>query len=138
MKLRDITQEDIEYLKEHSASRGILKNQPPLIEFCYALEHEGRLMGIGGIRLINTTTAWCWIDATPEAKNHIIRVYRIIRDWMQILVEQHKLKRLQAYIEPDFPEAIRMAQHLGFKKESIMKNFLPDGDALMYVRLYNG
>lgn len=136
MIFRETTQDDMDYMKDNSVSRGIMKYQPEFIDYCYSLEHDGKLLGIGGIRMINTSTAWCWIDMTEDAKNHIITVYRVIREWMIELVRQHKLKRLQAYIEPDFPEAIRMAQHLGFEKESILKDFMPDGNALMYVRFF--
>lgn len=136
MKFRETTQSDFEYMKDHSISRGILKSQPNEIEFTYALEHEGKLLGIGGIRLINCTTAWAWIDMTTDVGNHIIVVYRVIKEWMEKLVEEKGLRRLQAYIEPDFPEAIRMAQHLGFHKESILERFLSDRDAYLFVRIF--
>ena len=136
MIFREMTQQDVRFMKDNSVSRGILKRQPEQMEFTYALEHEGNLLGIGGIRLINLTTAWCWVDMTSIAGEHIIIVYRVIKEWMEKLVEEKELKRLQAYIELDFPEAIRMAQHLGFEKESILEGFLPSGDAFLYRRLF--
>lgn len=132
-----MTLEDVEYMKEHSMSRGILKNQPEQIEFYYALEHEGRLLCIGGARMINLSTAWCWVDLSDNAKDNIREVYRSIKEWMLEIVTEKNIKRLQAYIEPDFPEAVRMAQHLGFHKESILEKFLDDGrDADLFVRLF--
>jgi hypothetical protein len=136
MIFRQMNQKDVEYMKNHSVSRGILKNQPDNIDFCYALEHEGKLLGIGGLRLINPTTAWCWVDMSDNAEGHIITVYRTIKKWMYEFVELKKIKRLQAYIEPDFPKAVRMAQHLGFYKESIMTKFIGDKDAYLYVRIF--
>lgn len=123
-------------MKDKSVSRGILKQIPERIDYCYTLELDGKILGIGGFRLINATTAWAWVDMTELAKEHVIAVYRIIKEWMEIFVKDHNIKRLQAYIEPDFPKAIRMAQHLGFEKESIMKGFMPNGDAYMYVRIF--
>ena len=136
MRFREAIQDDYEYMADHSVSRGILKVQPEQIEYCYALEHKGKLLGIGGIRLINNVTAWCWIDLTVDAGSHIIIVYRVIQEWMLELVKEKGIKRLQAYIETDFPEAIRMAKHLGFEWESDMVSFLPEGDAFMYRRLF--
>lgn len=136
MRIREMTQSDVEYMKGHSISRGILKNQPEQIELNYALEHEGKLLCIGGIRLINLATAWCWVDLAFESGKHTRMVYRAIKEWMLNLVEERGLKRLQAYIEPDFPEAIRMIQHLGFEKESILEGFLPNGNALLYKRIF--
>lgn len=135
MEFRETTQADLEYVADHSVSRGIQKYQPEQVDYCYTLEHEGQVLGIGGFRLINLTTAWCWVDITHLAKNHIIVCYRVVKEWMDIFVKEHNLKRLQAYIEMDFPQAVRMAQHLGFKKESIMKNFIGDKDAFMYVKV---
>lgn len=137
MIVRETIQQDINYMADHSISRGVFKYQPKQTEFVYTLEHENKVLGVGGIRLINSTTGWCWIDISVEIKNHLQIFYRVVKEWMLELVEEKGIKRLQAYIEPDFEEAIRMAQHLGFEKESILENFLPDGrNALMYRRLF--
>ncbi len=135
MEFRETTQEDLDFVANHSVSRGILKRQPECIDYCYTLEHEGKPLGIGGFRLINETTAWAWVDITDCAGGHIIPAYRVLKDWIDIFVKEHGIKRLQAYIEMDFPEAIRMVQHLGFEKESIMRSFVGDKDASMYVRI---
>jgi len=136
MKIRETIQSDIDFMKDHSVSRGILKNQPEQMEFCYSLEHEGKLLCIGGFRLINLTTSWCWLDLSTEAGGHIRTVYRIIKEWIEEFAKDNNIKRLQCYIEPDFPEAIRTVQHLGFEKESILEGFLPNGNALLYRRLF--
>ena len=136
MEFRETTQEDLDFVADHSVSRGILKRQPECIDYCFTLEHEGKPLGIGGFRLINLTTAWCWLDMTDRAGSHIIPAYRVVKEWMDIFVKEHGIKRLQAYIAPDFPEAVHMVQHLGFEKESIMKNFMGDKDASMYVKLF--
>ena len=136
MEFRETTQEDLDFVANHSVSRGILKRQPECIDYCFTLEHKGKPLGIGGFRFINITTAWCWLDMTDLAGEYIIVAYRVIKEWMEIFVKEHKIKRLQAYIELDFPEAIRMAQHLGFEKESIMRNFVGDKDVSMYTRVF--
>ena len=135
MKFRETTQEDLDFVANHSVSRGIAKYQPECIDYCYTLEHEGKPLGIGGFRLINKTTSWCWVDMTDLAESHIPTCYRVIKEWIDKFVEEHQLKRLQAYVECDFPEAIRMVQHLGFEEESRMENFMGDKDAYMYKRL---
>ena len=136
MEFRKTTQEDLDFVANHSVSRRILKRQPECIDYCFTLEHEGKPLGIGGFRLINLTTAWCWLDMTDRAGSHIIPAYRVVNEWMDIFVKEHGIKRLQAYVEMDFPEAICMIQHLGFEKESIMKNFIGDKDASLYARIF--
>jgi hypothetical protein len=132
MNFRETTQEDLEYMTNHSVSRGF--KCPDRTDYCFTLEHDV-VYGIGGFRLITPTTAWCWVNMAEIAKEHIVVSYRVIKEWIEIFAEEHKLKRLQAYIECDFPEAVRMAQHLGFKKESIMHSFIDDKPAFMYVRI---
>lgn len=137
MEFRELKQEDINAVKDDSISRGILSKQPEVIDFSYALEHEGKILGIGGIRLINLTTAWCWLDLTHYAGKHITTVYRVIKEWTDILVKDKGIKRLQAYIETDFPEAIRIVEHLGFHLESTMPNFVDGKPAYLFVK-YTG
>ncbi len=128
-----MTNSDIEFVKDNSISRGIFHKQPEVTDYSYTLEH-GNILGVGGIRMINLTTAWAWIDLTHYSGEHIIKVYRVIKEWMDIVTREKGIKRLQVYIEPDFPEALRTVQHLGFEFESVMENFMGDKDAWMYVR----
>lgn len=130
-----MTTEDYEYLKDHSISKGIFKNTPEIIDYNFSLEHEGLLLGSGGFRLINHTTAWCWLDMTDHASDHIQTIYRTLKEWIDIFVKDKKIKRLQAYIDPDFPEAINMVQHLGFERESNLEKFYGDRDAYLYKRI---
>lgn len=133
MEFRETTQDDLDYVADHSVSRGIQKLCPEQTDFCYTLEHDGVPLQIGGFRLINSTTVWCWVDMTTHA--YSIVCYRAMKEWIDIFVKEHGIKRLQAYVECDFTEAIRLVQHLGFKKESTMKNFVGDKDAFLYVRI---
>lgn len=135
MEFRESTKEDLEFAADHSISRGIQKHCPEQIDYCYTLEHEGVPLMVGGFRLINPTTAWCWVDMTDRSGSYLVSSYRVIRDWIDTFVKDHEIKRLQAYVECDFDEAVRMVKHLGFEKESIMKNFMDDKDAYMYVRI---
>ena len=85
--------------------------------------------------MINLTTAWVWFDLSHEAGKHIPTVYRTIRSWMRTFMKEKGIKRLQAYIDPDFEEAIRTAEHLGFVWESDMENFDNGKKALMYKKV---
>lgn len=138
MEFRELKQEDIDAVKDDSISRGILSKQPEIIDFGYTLEHEGKVLGIGGIRFINMTTAWAWVDLTHYAGEHIITVYRVIKEWMELLAKDKGIKRLQAYIETDFEEAIRLVKHLGFHYEYTMPNFVGNKPTRMFVRFFDG
>ncbi len=136
MIFRETTQEDLAFVADHSVSRGIAKHQPECIDYMYTLEHEGKPLGIGGFRLINLTTAWCWVDQCDLAGEHITTFYRTMKEWLDIFAKEHKIKRAQAYIETDFEQAIRLVQHLGFEYESTMQNFVGNQPAYLYVKFY--
>ena len=135
MEFREATQDDLDYMADHSVSKGIQKACPEQLDYTFTLEHEGKPLGVGGFRFVNATTAWCWVDLADGAHGRINTAYRTIKEWMDLFAEEHNIKRLQAYVECDFDEAIRMVRHLGFERESIMKNFVGDKDAFMYVRI---
>jgi len=133
MDFREVIKEDYDFMADHSISRG--KVMPAKIDYINTLEHEGNILCLGGFRIINKSTAWCWIDISDSAGGHTVSMYRVIRDWIDQFCEDHKLVRIQAYVECDFTEAIRLVQHLGFEKESIMKNFVENKDAFMYRKI---
>ena len=134
MNLRETTIEDLRFVAEHSISRGA-KEIPEQSDFPYTLDHDGEIMCTGGFRLITMTTAWCYLSLTDRAGGHMIHLHRIIRDWIDNFVEEHDIKRLQAYVEEDYTEGVTLVTHLGFEWESNMQNFNGNRDAGMYRRL---
>ena len=83
-------------------------------------------------------TASCgfvWVDLAAQALENRVALFRIIRDYIEYLMEDKGLTRLMAAVEEDFPEAIRLAEHLGVKRESRMENWTGELAAFMYVRL---
>lgn len=138
MNLRDTTKQDVEFVKEHSVSRGVLGKQPERIDYCYTLEDEGKILGIGGISLITPTTCWCWFDATEYVKEHWKTAYRVISEYLEILMKEKGIIRAQAYVGSDFPAAVRTVVHLGFHRESLMPNFVGKKPAYLYVRFFDG
>ncbi len=133
MIIRDATPEDLARVAETSISRGI-KEHPPTIDYVYAVEHEGEILCVGGVKMMNPSSAWVWVDMSAFATTHLIMTYRSIRDWMEEMMEVHGIQRLMAAVVCDFNEAIRMAEHLGFKCESVLRKWKNDKDAFMYVK----
>jgi hypothetical protein len=135
MILRELKQSDIDYLKNHSISRTIFNKIPEETDIRVAIEENGITLAIGGIQMINSTTAWCWVDLSDEAGKHVIIVYRLIKTWLGEMVEKMGIKRLQCYVEQDFAEGHNMVKHLGFEFEHTMLNFVGNKPADLYRRL---
>ncbi|HOK66354.1 MAG TPA: hypothetical protein PLV55_06035 [Anaerohalosphaeraceae bacterium] len=138
MNFRKMTHDDLLYLQNHSIRPiGFCTLCPEEIDFDYTLEHEGKVLGAGGFRLIASSTAWAWVQIAPEALENLVTVYRVIKEWMDIWAQTHKIHRIQAWVDVSHEEGKRMAEHLGFHKESKMTDFLgPKKGAWLYVKLY--
>lgn len=132
MEFREATEADLAYMGEHSTSQGCFADLPKTIDYVYAMEDQGQLLGVGGLKMMNPTTAWVWMDVAPYGKRHFHTAFRVIRTWLDSL---KGFRRLQASIAVDFSEGIRTVEHLGFHRESRMKHFHGDTDAYCYVRL---
>ena len=135
MLIRDATPEDSDSVSERSVSRNCVGAIPKTIDLSYAIDHKGVTLAVGGIKLLNATTAWCWMDWSEECLRETALVYRTVRDWLEALIEDMDLVRVQAAVRTDFDRAIRTVEHLGFERESIMRNFFGEKDAYLYAKI---
>jgi hypothetical protein len=133
---REATQEDVDYLQEHSVNPKI-EFDGDRLDYVFTLEHEGNPIGVGGFRMIVATCAWCWVDLTEDARKYPLSVYSTIKSWIDKFVGIHKLSRIQAFVR-DIDHHVRLVEHLGFERESTMKNFYGNEDAFMYARIIDG
>ena len=134
MDFREMATEDAAFVAQHSISRGVFAKQPGRLEWSYTLEDDGKVLAVGGLILLTPSTAWAWVDLTDYAMPRIKTCYRVISDWMTMLAKANNIRRLQAYIDPEFPQAVRLAEHLNFHREATMEKFIGDRPADMYVK----
>lgn len=135
MIFRESIPEDVLYMAEHSINQKCDRKQEETIDYTYTLEHEDKPLMVGGFRMITTTTAWCWVDLSPEIGKHLIPAYRLIREWIDLFAQEYNIKRLQAFVRTDVPENERLVKHLGFVCESVMPCFFGNDSAYLYVRV---
>lgn len=133
MEFRHATQDDIGDVAETTISQGI-KDVPECIDLVYCLEHEGKKLAVGGVKLLVPGTAIAWFSYSQHAKDHIITVYRTTKEWLAKLMEIHSLTRVMAFVRADFPAAIRTAMHLGFELETTMPRFFGEDAAMVFVK----
>lgn len=135
MEFRQTTQNDLDYMVNHSINQRVDRKKLDQIDYTYTLEHNGVPFMVGGFRMVTATVAWCWVDLSDESRKHIIPLYRVIKEWITIFAKNHNIKRLQAFVRTNYTEGIRLIEHLGFEKESTMEKFFGNDDAFMYKRL---
>jgi len=91
--------------------------------------YNGNIVSCGGYEIMWQGVAQAWFLCIKDI-NPIC-----IKDSKRLFLEiTKKLHRVQAPLRSDFPVGVNFAEYMGFKKESTMKKYFPDGtDALMYV-----
>jgi hypothetical protein len=147
MNFRQINPEDIEFVKVHGIHKGIPKIQPDHIDYKYCLEHDGKVMCIGGIKMINIHTAIGWFALTCYSGEHIIQVFRTWREfiegfrgadgvWNQGICGVMGVRCLMAFVDVGFEEGERSVLHLGFEKQCRVRNFSGDTPADLWVRTF--
>lgn len=137
----------LENLNPRDVELSILPEENPLVELRARLEllsgrgptftgigEDGWILGIGGIALFWPGVAEGWVYLTPEAvSRYRLYLHRAVKRHIKMLMEQHKLRRLQAPIAMDFELGTKWVRYLGFVAEGVMLKYGPDGkDYMMY------
>ena len=135
MELRDLVESDLDYCKSHDISRNKFTDPDERVDFAWTLEHEGQILGIGGIQKITDCCAWAWISMTPDALKHIPTIFRTLREYTVQVCQSVGITRLQAWSVIGFEESRRLLEHLDFEKEGKpMQDFVDGKPAQLYVR----
>jgi RimJ/RimL family protein N-acetyltransferase len=137
MNFRQLTQPDIDFMKENSLDPDFYKECPEEDTFCWTVEHEEKVLGIGGIKMVNNTTAICWFDLSKYAREHILACYRVIKEWIPIVCEEKKIRRLEAYVKAGFEAGVRTMEHLDFEFECRKRNYVGDVPADLFVKFFD-
>ena len=75
--------------------------------------------------------ALCWALLSADLRHLMLPISVRARR----VFDESGYRRLEAYVDPTFAEAIRWVELLGFKREGLMKKFTPEGDdQLLYAR----
>lgn len=74
--------------------------------------------------------AWCLLS--EDSGTYFVRLVRAIRR----ALDMAHWRRVEANVDAEFVQGIRLANLLGFEVESKLQKFTPEGrDAFMYVRI---
>lgn len=92
----------------------------------------------GGVSPVHAFRGVAWCIVVPGFPQAFRALHRLISR----IIEQELLTypRIEAYIDPEFPQAVRWAELLGFRQEGELKPyFFPDGrTGAEWVRLRGG
>jgi len=136
MEFRALTQADLEYVQEHSTCPDNHKKPIQETGWSVALVHEDKTLVIGGVELLSPTCGWAWFEMSRDAIEHIVTVYRTIKDWLAICCKEQGIRRLMCAVEVGFEEAERTVEHLGYHVESRMPKYKDDRPADLWVKFF--
>ena len=88
---------------------------------------DGKILGCGGIRVISEGMGEAWCLYCDEIDRYKKEAYEYAFAYLPELIKKLNLNWLQARVRADNKIAIRYAENLGFKRESI------DGDYFIYL-----
>ena len=94
-----------------------------------------QIIAVGGINWYweGVGEAWCILHERSQGCR--FTTYRALRMMHKILLNRSKqFNRVQATVRTTWPEAIKMVEKLGYKREGLLKKYCPDGaDVYMYA-----
>lgn len=141
MIFRETTQEDLDFVRQNPFE-GAVKDYPYMEvpnEYCFTAIFEGHIVGVGGLVIHWKGVAEVWLILTADCEKkglHGLVALHAIRDKMEELLEVNNIRRAQATVRTDFPQAIKMIEFFGFEREGLLRQYCPDGaDAFRYARI---
>lgn len=138
--IRNLEPGDLEYVRDNPLE-GAVKNYPKMTPTppAFTAEFEGKIVGVGGMIILWEGVGEMWLMLTAECKREGIfgiMAFNIIKDTVDKLIREHKMRRVQCTVRVDFPKARKMVEALGFRQEGIMLEYCPDCcDVWLYARL---
>lgn len=96
-------------------------------------EHHGHVVALGGLveQWENRATAWAFLAADAPMLALTREVGRLLRNV--------PFRRVDCWVDVDFPAGHRWADLLGFELEGVARAYLPDGrDAAIYSIVRGG
>lgn len=120
--------------------------QPPIIDqwlkawegklWAFTAMIDGIPIACGGISLQEWNKAEVWAVFSSSFKQHKLFIYRFIKTAIVEGIKKFNIIRLQATIDPQYPENIKWIESLRFEYEGILRKYGPQNqDYWMYSRL---
>lgn len=140
IEIRDLQNGDIEYVRENPLE-GAVKNYPKMIPTppAFTALFEDKIVGVGGLLILWDGVGEMWLMLTADCKREGIfgiMALQAIKDKVDELIREHKMRRVQCTVRVDFPKARKMVEALGFTLEGLMRCYCPDGsDVWLFARI---
>lgn len=96
-------------------------------QFGHTILIDGKPVAAMGGNVIWPGVAEVWAFMSDDIRKNPLGVTRIARDLLSSYEGAQHLHRMQCYVRPDFPMAVRWAETLGFVREGLLRKIGHDG-----------
>jgi hypothetical protein len=98
---------------------------------CYTVRHCGKVVMCAGVVSLWEGRGSAWALLSRDAGKCMRQVHRAVKEFL----DGCGIKRVEAYVYPDFIPGHRWARMLGFEHEGLMRSFQRGADMDMYARI---
>lgn len=98
---------------------------------------DQKVLLCAGVMLMNWNRGEVWMVGSKMIKKYQKTTFSSVKKYLDMIIKEFKLRRVQGLVEPDFEEGKRFLEHLGFRLETEkgMQAYGPYGeDILLYGR----
>jgi len=100
---------------------------------------DGKILACAGVRILWPGCGEAWSIFCDEIVSYKRDALVVTLNYFWRVIEDFKLRRVQAYVRADVPVAINFVEHLGFKREGLLRKFGLDGeDQYIYAVILEG
>lgn len=90
---------------------------------CFTLRAPEGIVAIGGFQEIWDGQHVTWVVTSPLKYKYTFQLFRAAKKIVEKHIENYNIRRLESFIEADYLEGVRWAQHLGFGMEGILQRW---------------
>lgn len=99
---------------------------------CYTVRRDGKIVCCAGVAELWKGRASAWALLSYDAGRSMRPLHRMVEDFL----DNCGIRRVEAYVGPDFEPGHRWARMLGFEREGFMRAFHTNGsDVVLYARI---
>lgn len=128
IEIRELQDGDLEYVRQNPLEDAV-KNYPEMHpqKPSYTGLIDGKIVGVGGVTVLWEGVGEGWLILTKDVLKHKTTAYNCIYRMTKKIIEECNLTRIQAVVRVDFPQAMKMMERLGFRREGYLRKYCPDG-----------
>jgi len=95
---------------------------------------DGKILACAGVRILWPGVGEAWAIFCNEIGSYKKEAYIYVLTYLKQIIEDFKLRRIQAYVRADVPIALKYIEQLGFQQEGLLRKFGRDGkDQYIYA-----